>query len=105
VPDLAITADGRLPGVHADQGQRLKHAAAQFETAFVQMILQGLDDHTIDDKPLLGGGSDSQQFKQLYESGLSERVAGHLGIADMLVHELAARAGVKPHGMPQEHRP
>ena len=96
-PDLSITSDGRLPGAQGgDQAQRLKRVATQFETAFVQLIFKDMDNHVLDEEPLLGGGSASEQFNQLYHSGLSERAAGHLGIADMLVHELSARAGVKP---------
>jgi Rod binding domain-containing protein len=95
-PDLSITSDGRLPSATGDQTQRLKRVANQFETAFVQMIFKDMDNHVLDEEPLIGGGSASEQFNQLYRSGLSERAAGHLGIADMLVHELSARAGVKP---------
>jgi Rod binding domain-containing protein len=92
--DLSLTSAGNLPGIDADQTTRLRKAATQFEAAFVQMLFQTMDAQKIDDEPLLGGDSASDQFKDLYHTGLGERAAGHLGIADMVFRELSARAGI-----------
>jgi Rod binding domain-containing protein len=88
--DLAITGDGRLGGPGDDPQARLRHAAGQFEAAFVQLLFQASDQSEEEDPPLLGGGAADQQFKELFRSGLSERAAGHLGIADLLVRQLGS---------------
>jgi Rod binding domain-containing protein len=93
--DLAITQEGRLPPVTGDQNERLRLAAQQLEGAFLQILFQGLDQQSQDEEPLLGGGPAAEQFKSLYHTGLCERSAGHLGIADTVVKELAARAGLR----------
>jgi Rod binding domain-containing protein len=96
--DLAITQEGRLPPVTGDQNERLRLAAQQLEGTFLQILFQGLDQQSQDDEPLLGGGPAAEQFKGLYHSALCERSAGHLGIADTVVKELAARAGLRVPG-------
>lgn len=96
--DLSITGDGRLHDAGDDQTKRLKRVAAQFEGTFIQMIFKCADDSKMDDEPLIGGEGADEQFKQLHESALGERAAGHLGIADMVFKELSARTalGGKP---------
>ena len=89
--DLAITSDGRLGGPGDDQQARLRHAAGQFEAAFVQLLFQTQEQAEDEDPPLLGGGAADQQFKELFRSGLSERAAGHLGISDLLVRQLGSQ--------------
>jgi Rod binding domain-containing protein len=94
--DLAITGDGRLGGPGDDPQARLRHAAGQFEAAFVQLLFQTQDQAEEEDPPMLGGGAADQQFKELYRSGLSERAAGHLGISDLLVHQLGSHRPTPP---------
>lgn len=94
--DLSLTSAGSLPDIHADPSTRLRKAATQFEAAFVQMLFQTMDEQKIDEDPLIGGDSASNQFKDLYHTGLGERAAGHLGIADMVFRELSAQAGIAP---------
>ena len=92
--DLSLTSAGQIPGIDADQTKRLRQAANQFEAAFVQMLFQTMDAQKVDEEPILGGDSASNQFKDLYHTGLGERAAGHLGIADMVFRELSAKAGI-----------
>jgi Rod binding domain-containing protein len=92
--DLSITGEGRLQDAGDDQRARLKRVAAQFEGTFIQLIFKTADDSKMDDEPLIGGEGADEQFKQLHESALGERAAGHLGIADMVFRELSARAGI-----------
>jgi Rod binding domain-containing protein len=100
--DLAITGDGRLGGPGDDPDARLRHAAGQFEAAFVQLLFQTGDTAEDEDPPLIGGSAADQQFKELFRSGLSERAAGHLGISDLLVRQLGShRAALPGHGTNQ----
>jgi Rod binding domain-containing protein len=92
--DLALTAAGRLPTVSANDAERLRTAAQQFEATFLQELLRPLSDSPVDDQPLLGGSSAAAQFKSLYHQGLSEQIAGGLGIAELVFHELSIRAGL-----------
>jgi Rod binding domain-containing protein len=91
MPDLSITSEGRLPGLHADPRQRLEQACRQFEQAFLTILMKRED---LDDDPLLDGDPATRQYKDLLNSGLSEKAAGSLGIADLLMRELGTRAQV-----------
>ena len=86
--DLALTSEGRIAPLGSDPAVRLKQASTQFEQVFVGLLLKR---EPFDDDPLIGGDSATQQFKELHNSALSEKAAGHLGIADILMHELGAR--------------
>ncbi len=88
MPDLAITDEGRLPDLNADPRKRLEQACRQFEQAFVTLLMKRED---FDDDPLIDGDAASKQYKDLLHSGLGEKVAGHLGIADLLMRELGAK--------------
>ena len=92
--DLSITGEGRLTAAGDDQRARLKRVAAQFEGTFIQLIFKTADDAKVDDEPLLGGEAADEQFRQLHQTALSERSAGHLGIADLVFHELSARTAL-----------
>ncbi len=92
--DLTLKFDVGLPGLGGDQRERLKKAATQFEVEFVRLLFKDLEQSPIDDEPLLGADPGSKQFTQLYHDSLGERAAGGLGIADLVFHELSARAGI-----------
>jgi Rod binding domain-containing protein len=94
--DLAITRDGQLGGPGDDPQARLRHAAGQFEASFMQLLFQTQDEASAEDPPLLGGSAADQQFKELFRSALSERAAGHLGIADLLVRQLGNHRTASP---------
>lgn len=97
MPDLSITNEGRL--LNADQAsprKRLEQACNQFEQAFVAMVMKRED---LDDDPLIDGDPASRQYKDLMNTGLSEKAAGHLGIADLLMRELGARTQVSGPGV------
>lgn len=92
MPDLSITSEGRL--LNADQAaprQRLEQACRQFEQAFITMLMKRED---LDDDPLLDGDPAAKQYKDLMNTGLSEKAAGSLGVADLLMRELGAKAQV-----------
>lgn len=105
--DLALTQGGGLRAGGGDKVAHLHKAAAQFEATFLQQILKPLDEHTIDDEPIIGGDSATSQFKSLYHSALSEQSAGGLGIADLVFKELSARAGLSttPNAHKKEVKP
>jgi Rod binding domain-containing protein len=90
--DLSLTAAGRLNGT--GDIERLRKAAAQFESTFIQTLFQQMEESTIDDDPIFGGDSATKQFKSLYHNGLSEQAAGGVGIANMVFKELSIRAGL-----------
>lgn len=89
MPDLSLTNDGRIPTIHANPAERLKKTCAQFEQAFIALILKRDEQ---DEDSLLGSDPAARQYRDLMNSGLSEKAAGHLGIADMLMRELGAKA-------------
>lgn len=91
--DLALTSVGNLRAVTGDQ-ERLRKAAQQFEAAFLQKLLQPLDEQQVDEDPILGGSSAEKNFRSLYHQGLSEQVAGGLGIAEVVFKELSIRSGL-----------
>jgi Rod binding domain-containing protein len=98
--DLSITAEGRLPSIHMGEHQRLQQAANQFEASFIDLLFKDLERRPIDDEPLFGGDQATEQFTGLLHRGLSERAAGGLGIADMVLRELSARANIQPQPLP-----
>ena len=93
--DLSLTRVGQ---VHVGNGdhERLRKAAQQFEGAFLQKLLQPLAEQQVDEDPLLGGSSAEKTFRSLYHQGLSEQVAGGLGIAEVVFKELSIRSGLPP---------
>jgi len=92
--DLSLTSAGnlRVPAIGDQAG--LHKVAQQFEAAFVQQLMKPLDDHHLDDDPILGGDSATTNFRSLYHQGLSEQAAGGLGIAEMVFKELSIRSGL-----------
>jgi Rod binding domain-containing protein len=88
--DLALTRVGSLRA--AGEHDQLRKAAQQFEAIFLQKLLQPLADHQVDDEPLVGGSSAERTFRGLHHQGLSEQVAGGLGIADAVFRELSVRS-------------
>jgi|GEM_PF-6749738 Rod binding domain-containing protein len=95
--DLAITNDGQLNVPTANSHTRLVHAAQQFEASFIQLLFQTGDTSDSEDPPLLGGSSADTQFKELFRSGLSEKAAGHLGIAQMLERQIEGHGATTHH--------
>jgi Rod binding domain-containing protein len=89
--DLSVTSEGRLPSVNQDEKSRQKKVANQFEASFIDLLFKDLERRNIDDEPLLGGDNATEQFTGLLHRGLSERSAGGLGIADMVMREMATR--------------
>jgi Rod binding domain-containing protein len=92
--DLSITESGRIPTINAGISERLGHAARQFEAAFIDLLMKDLERQPIDEEPMLGNDPATQQFKSLFYRGISEQSAGGLGIADIVMRELSARAGI-----------
>jgi Rod binding domain-containing protein len=100
--DLSVTSEGRLPSINQDDKSRLKQAAKQFEASFIDLLFKDLERRTIDDEPILGGDNATEQFTGLLHRGLSERSAGGLGIADMVMREMATRNNIQsPHSKEQ----
>jgi Rod binding domain-containing protein len=90
--DLSITESGRIPTIHAGNSARLEQAARQFEASFIDLLMKDLERQPIDEEPMLGNDPATQQFKGLFYRGISEQSAGGLGIADIVMRELSARA-------------
>mgnify|MGYP001039796926 CR=1 FL=1 len=88
--DLAITRDGQIAG---DRLQQLQRAAAQFETFFLKQILQGSEAEKLGG--LFEQSPAMKQFQDLLHDGLAERGAGRLGVAELIVEDLADRAGLQ----------
>ena len=93
--DLSLTQIGNLHG-GAGERERLRKAAQQFEGTFLQKLLQPLAESQVDEEPLLGGSSAEKTFRSLYHQGLSEQVAGGLGLAEVVFKELSVRSGLPP---------
>ena len=91
--DLSVTAIGNLHNA-SGESERLRKAAEQFEATFLQKLLQPLADNQVDEDPLFGGTSAEKTFRSLYHQGLSEQVAGGLGIAEVVFKELSIRSAL-----------
>jgi Rod binding domain-containing protein len=89
--DLAITREGALNVPSNDPIAKLRQVANQFEAVFVQKLFQSLNESEEDEPPLIGGGHDEAQFKEMMQGAISEHIAGHLGIADTMVREMSKR--------------
>lgn len=102
--DLSLTSIGNLRGAAGEQ-ERLRKAAQQFEATFLQKLLQPLAESQVDDQPLVGGSSAEKTFRSLYHQGLSEQVAGGLGIAEVVFKELSIRSGIPAADNPTGMKP
>lgn len=89
MPDLALTAAGRLTGV--DQKQKLHVAARAFEQQFIAQLLKPMSERSEEQDELFGRDPASAPFQSLFVDGLSEHAAGGLGIAEILEHSIAGR--------------
>ncbi len=89
MPDLALTAAGRLTGV--DQQQKLHVAARAFEQQFIAQLLKPMSERSEEQDELFGRDPASAPFQSLFVDGLSEHAAGGLGIAEILEHSIAGR--------------
>ena len=92
--DLALTPNGALPNT-GTYDARLKQAAGQFEAYFLGEILKHAEPEP-GAEGLLDGDSSSTTYRQLYHGALAEQASGGLGIADLLIGELATKIKVQP---------
>jgi Rod binding domain-containing protein len=92
--DLALTPLAALPAT-AVPDAKLKQAAGQFEAYFLGEILKHAEPEP-GEEGLLDGDSASATYRQLYHGALAEQASGGLGIADLLMHELAAKVKLMP---------
>ncbi|TVR11106.1 MAG: hypothetical protein EA401_11765 [Planctomycetota bacterium] len=91
--DLALTESGRLHAGLPDE-QRLRRAADQFEAQFLEILMresragreEGGGDQIFNESPALN------QFQDMLHGALVERSAGSMGIADMVVEQIAQSA-------------
>jgi Rod binding domain-containing protein len=92
VPQVGAAA---TPGTLGDEAgkARLKKVAQQFEGIFLQELFKGLEREP-EEGDLLGDSQASQMFNQLHHQALADKAAGGMGIADLMYHELAAKAGL-----------
>jgi len=101
--DLAITQAGRLDA--GDRIERLRQAAAGFESFFVREILrsaEGTGPLAGEREGLFAESKALQQYRSLFYDGMAEEAAGGMGIADMIVSHLLASGAVR---VPQEESP
>ncbi len=89
MPDLALTAAGRLNGT--DQRQRLHAAARAFEQQFIAQLLKPMSERSEEADELFGRDPAAEPFQGLFVDGLSEHAAGGLGIAEILEQAIAGR--------------
>ena len=87
MPDLALTAAGRLGGT--DQRQKLHAAARAFEQQFVSQLLKPMTERSETANELFGEDPAAAPFQGLFVDGLSEHAAGGLGIAEILEQSIA----------------
>jgi Rod binding domain-containing protein len=76
---------------------KLKKACEQFESLFVYYMLKTMRSAS-QESSLLGEGMGSEIYTQLFDEGLSEKMAesGPFGIGDMLMKNYAKRLGLDP---------
>lgn len=96
----SVTDFGQYAKLRADaraqSPEALKTAAKQFEAMFTQMLLKTA--HGEDSSGDLLGGSESNVYRDLYDQQMAMHMASGrgLGIADMLVRQLQAKAPTGP---------
>jgi Rod binding domain-containing protein len=89
MPDLALTAAGRLDGV--TQQQKIHQAAKAFEQQFVAQLLKPMTETDEASEELFGKDPGSNAFRGLFVDGLAEHAAGGLGIAKIIEDTMAQR--------------
>ncbi|MGE4242424.1 flagellar assembly peptidoglycan hydrolase FlgJ [Ramlibacter sp.] len=81
-----------------DPKQAARHAAVQFESLFMQMVLKSMRDAS----PKPSGGSGEETFSAMMDSQLSRQFAGRPGgLAQMLERQLAKHMGNLPAVSPE----
>lgn len=96
MPDLTTLRLDLADHSTAGRLATLKKAAAGFESHFLKTLMSQVEEPVMDDQPLLGDDPGSQQFRDLLHGALADRGAGNLGLARMVVDQLAPRAGLTP---------
>lgn len=89
MPDLALTAAGRLGG--STPQERVRQAARAFEQQFVAQLLKPLAETGDADRELFGGDPGGDAFRGLLVDGLAEHAAGGLGVARIIEEAMAGR--------------
>ncbi len=89
MPDLALTAAGRLDGVTPQQ--KVRQAAKAFEQQFVAQLLKPLTESGEDEEKLFGSDPGTNAFRGLLVDGLAEHASGNLGIAKIIEQTMAER--------------
>lgn len=84
----AATPDQKL------QLARLREAANGFERQFLEQLMKPAEPDEDDEDLLFGNTAATRQFTSMLNSELAGTGAGGLGIADNVVRELAAKAGL-----------
>lgn len=97
MPDLSLTQSGNLHRRDLDEVTKLRKAAAQFETSFLQQIMQQLDKPLGEDADQLFGSTPAvKQYRGMLNSALAENMAGTLGVGDALVEQLLRKMHLDP---------
>jgi Rod binding domain-containing protein len=89
MPDLALTAAGRLDG--STPQQKVRQAAKAFEQQFVAQLLKPLTESGDDEEKLFGNDPGTNAFRGLLVDGLAENASGSLGVAKIIEQAMAAR--------------
>lgn len=89
MPDLALTAAGRLDG--ATPQLKVRQAAKAFEQQFVAQLLKPLTESGEDEEKLFGSDPGTNAFRGLLVDGLAENASGGLGIAKIIEQTMAER--------------
>ncbi len=80
------------------EDKELMEAARQFESLFIQQMMEGMRE-TIPESDLLDGGFAEETYEGMLDQAYSEKMAesGGLGLADKIYDQLTSeRAGVSP---------
>ena len=86
--DFSIGRAGDLGSAHDAQEARLKQAAAQFETLFINQLLKQNEAFGSQEASVFGSSPAERNYQELLNNALSEHAAGGLGVADAILDQL-----------------
>lgn len=89
MPDLALTAAGRISG--STPHERVRQAAKAFEQQFVAQLLKPMAEGGEAERELFGSDPGGDAFRGLLVDGLAEHAAGGLGVARIIEQAMAGR--------------
>lgn len=97
-PAQEVTASRKSGAVRGHEDERLKRACEDFESIFVDFMLQQMR-QTVPQNDLLGGGKAEQLYTSMMDSELAKSISRQrgLGLADQMYRQLMATgAGKEP---------